>query len=143
MNRQLFWIICLSLCLISCGKVDRVNTSENIKVTIKIEDGIDNNQKYLLRIQTNGKQINEKAIFPQDLSLITNEKKEAITNLSTNVSYIISVYKANLNSIDEYFSKPKPGSKKTNENIMDNPLSTTKVIPTVNTKTINIVIRQK
>lgn len=138
MQLRLSLFICISILLVSCGKGDFVNTSEKIKVTIRIEDSLDIDQRYLLRVLSDGNQANDIAILPQDKSIITNKNNEVTTNLALNVPYTIYVYRTKSKTIDEYYLKPKSSSAKSSESTKDNPLYTVNITPTHDTKTIKI-----
>ena len=72
------WFLCflLSMILIACGKDDPVETSEKVKFTIELKDSTNNEQSYLIRILSDGKQTDKVAITPQDMSLISGDQKK-------------------------------------------------------------------
>lgn len=133
-------IMCLCISLIACNKIEKVDTVKQIDITIRIKDSIDHKQRYLLHIVTDGKQVNHTAILPQDMSLITNENKEAAVRLYTNVQYTIKVYKTDKKSINEFYNKPKKSPPKFN-NDNGNLLITKKIKPTIKQTTHEIILK--
>ncbi|WP_146551374.1 hypothetical protein [Rummeliibacillus sp. SL167] len=129
----------LSITLMACGRSDTVDTLKKMEVTIQIEDATNAEQRYLIHIMTDGKETDKTTVLPQNMSLITNDKKEITTSLYTNIPYTIRVYKTDKKSMDEYFSKPKSGSSET-EPQKDNLLASKTITPTQDTKIIKITL---
>ncbi|RIJ67068.1 hypothetical protein [Rummeliibacillus sp. POC4] len=137
---QIISCLLLSMILIACGKDDAMETSEKVKFTIELKDSTNNEQSYLIRILSDGKQTDKVAITPQDMSLISGDQKKVTANLYINVPYTIKIYKTDKKSMDEYFSKPKSGSTDTTEQQEEHPIATKTITPTRNTNTITISI---
>lgn len=126
--------------LVACHKIEKEDTLKKIDITIRIKDSINHKQRYLLHIVTDGKQVNHTAILPQDMSLITNENKEAEVRLYTNVQYTIKVYETDKTSLDEFSNKPKSSSSNTN-NDTGNLQTTKKIKPTTKQTTYEIILK--
>ncbi|WP_397538518.1 hypothetical protein [Rummeliibacillus pycnus] len=76
-------------------------------ITIQIVDHQNNEQRYSLKITTNGKAFKDKAVLPIEKKLITNKQKQAQVNLNVGVLYTITVHKTNARSIQELYNKTK------------------------------------
>ncbi|MGG3642020.1 hypothetical protein ABES38_11690 [Bacillus gobiensis] len=99
-----FIIIFLLTLLVSCSGHSGSNGKEDEfvkKITIKIIDDQSKEQRYLLNVMTNGKQVEDAAQLPENSFIITNEKKEAKKQFHLNTKYTIKVSKTNARTIKE------------------------------------------
>jgi hypothetical protein len=80
--------------------------------TIKIIDGLDNEQRYYVEIMTNGKQTKDYAVLPKVMFMVTNHKKEVKLDVSLDVEYTIKVSKTNVQSAQEIIYRKQETKKR-------------------------------